>query len=85
MERICKLIMNDALVTSGSTSDYYNKAAAALHMIRKLESDTRFRQLLLAVNKQFYHQTVSTGLKADRNFYVYTRQVKAPEGTAREH
>ncbi len=55
-----KRIKNDAPVLSGSTSDYYYKGGAMLHMIRQIVGDTVFRKILRELNKRFYHQTVST-------------------------
>ena len=42
-------------------SDMYNKGANILHTIRQFcESDEQWRMILRGLNKEFYHQTVST-------------------------
>jgi aminopeptidase N len=41
--------------------DMYNKGANILHTIRQFcESDEQWRMILRGLNKEFYHQTVST-------------------------
>lgn len=43
----------------GGSVDQYEKASAIIHMIRQvINNDEEFRQLLRALNKTFYHQTV---------------------------
>jgi aminopeptidase N len=57
---IWKRIRNDEPILGSGSSDSYNKASAMLHMIKRLLGDAEFRQLLRALNKTFYHQTVTT-------------------------
>jgi len=43
------------------SGDMYPKAANMLHTIRQLiDNDEKFRQILIGLNKTFYHQTVTT-------------------------
>jgi len=55
-----KRIKNDVPILGNNTSDKYYKGSAMLHMIRQTIGDSQFRGLLTGLNKEFYHQTVST-------------------------
>jgi aminopeptidase N len=57
---IARRIRNDAPIVTGNTQDKYDKGSAMLHMIRQILGDETFRSLLHALNKKFYHETVST-------------------------
>ncbi|MEO5683106.1 MAG: M1 family metallopeptidase [Chitinophagaceae bacterium] len=57
---IRKKILNDKPIVGSTSSDQYNKGSTLLHMIRQLLDDAAFRKLLRAMNKNFYHQNVST-------------------------
>ena len=74
---------------SGST-DMYDKGANLVHTIRQIiNDDQNFRNLLRGLNRDFYHQTVTTaqienyiikktGKKLDKVFDQYLRTVKIP-------
>jgi len=48
-------------VNKEGSEDMYWKAANMIHMIRQvINNDTLFRQILIGLNKTFYHQTVTT-------------------------
>lgn len=48
-------------VNKSGSGDMYPKAANMLHTIRhSLDNDERFREILRGLNKNFYHQTVTT-------------------------
>ena len=54
-------IIGDYGVNAEGYGDMYNKGAAVMHMIRMLmNDDEKFRQILRGLNKDFYHQTVTT-------------------------
>lgn len=71
--------------------DKYDKGAAVVHMIRiMMNDDEQFRQLLRGLNKDFYHQVVTSrqveqyimdrsGLQLDKFFDQYLRQKDIPE------
>ncbi|MEO6489603.1 MAG: M1 family metallopeptidase [Ferruginibacter sp.] len=43
------------------TGDNYPKGATVLHMLRQIiNNDEKWRQILIGLNKEFYHQTVTT-------------------------
>ena len=43
------------------SSDMYTKGANMIHTIRQLvDDDEKWRQILRGLNKEFYHQTVTT-------------------------
>lgn len=77
-------------VNYDGTEDAYYKASNMIHMIRQiLRDDTLFRQILIGLNRTFYHQTVTTGqveqyisLKAkidfSKVFDQYLRSAKVP-------
>lgn len=48
-------------VNSEGSGDMYPKASAMIHMIRQIiKNDNKFRKLLIALNKDFYHQIVTS-------------------------
>lgn len=48
-------------VNKGGSGDMYYKGANMLHTLRQLvEDDDKWRQMLRGLNKEFYHQTVTT-------------------------
>jgi aminopeptidase N len=48
-------------VHNDGSGDKYDKGSAVVHMVRMImNNDTRFRQLLRALNKDFYHKTVTS-------------------------
>lgn len=50
-------------VNKEGSGDMYYKGANLIHMIRQLcKNDAQFRDLLLGLNKDFYHKTVTTQL-----------------------
>ncbi len=78
-------------VNNSGSSDMYYKGGNMLHMIRQLvNDDEKWRQVLRGLNKDFYHQTVSskqietyiiekTGLDLAGFFDQYLRTVKIPK------
>ncbi len=91
-----KLIRNDRPVVgiynvnySGS-GDMYYKGGSLLHMIRQIvNNDERWHQMLLGLNKTFYHKTVtgaqvenfvsqSLNLKLNKVFDQYLRDIRIP-------
>ncbi len=72
------------------TGDMYYKGANMLHTIRQvINDDEKFRQILRGLNKDFYHQTVSTkqiedyfssksGIDLASIFNQYLRTIKIP-------
>ena len=67
VEGIRKNILNDDPiigpyeVNKEGSSDMYYKGANMIHLIRQITNDDKkFRDLLLALNKTFYHKTVTT-------------------------
>lgn len=78
-------------VNNSGSSDMYYKGGNMLHMIRQLvNDDEKWRQVLRGLNKDFYHQTVSskqietyiiekTGLDLASFFEQYLRTVKIPK------
>jgi aminopeptidase N len=78
---IFKRILNDTTVIGSNSSDAYNKSSAMLHYMRQIVGDSIFRSLLRGLNKNFYHQTVSTkqiidyiNSHAGRDFTMLFRQ-----------
>lgn len=77
-------------VNQEGSGDMYAKGANLLHMIRQLvDDDDTWRDLLRGINKDFYHQTVSskqvedyiidrTGLDLQPVFDQYLRNVEIP-------
>ena len=78
-------------VNKEGSGDMYYKGANMIHLIRQLtKDDEKFRQMLLGLNKKFYHKTVTTTevenyisafLKLDLKsiFDQYLRTTKVPE------
>ncbi|NJB72080.1 aminopeptidase N [Saonia flava] len=77
-------------VNKEGSGDMYNKGANILHTIRQLiEDDEKWRQILRGLNKEFYHQTVTTaqienyiskktGKDLSAFFNQYLRSTKIP-------
>ncbi|AUP80763.1 M1 family metallopeptidase [Flavivirga eckloniae] len=77
-------------VNSEGSSDIYFKGANMLHTLRQLiEDDEKWRQILRGLNKDFYHQTVTTqqiesylsektGIDLTEFFNQYLRTTKIP-------
>ena len=77
-------------VSKSGSSDMYDKGANMVHTIRQIvNDDALFLQLLRGLNKDFYHQTVTTtqienyiiektGKKLDKVFDQYLRTIKIP-------
>jgi aminopeptidase N len=77
-------------VNSEGSGDMYYKGANLLHTIRQLvNNDEKWRQILRGLNKEFYHQTVTTqqvekflstasGFELQSVFDQYLRDVKIP-------
>lgn len=84
-------VIGDYGVNDEGSPDKYDKGAAVVHMIRvMMNDDEQFRQLLRGLNKDFYHQTVTshqveqyimdkTGLKLQKFFDQYLRTKNIPE------
>ncbi len=54
-------VIGDYDVNNEGSGDMYPKAANMLHLIRQvINNDEKFRQILIGLNKDFYHQTVTT-------------------------
>ena len=97
MQGVWKNIQNDEPiigpygVNQEGSGDMYAKGASLVHTIRQLvRDDERFRQMLRGLNKDFYHQTVSsrqveayisrfTGKDLSKIFDQYLRTSKIPE------
>ena len=91
-----KRIMNDRPiigyygVNNEGSGDMYAKGAVMLHSIRKsINNDNLFRSILIGLNKDFYHQTVTTdeienyiskksGINFSKVFDQYLRTVQIP-------
>ena len=77
-------------VNQSGSPDMYYKGANLLHTIRAiLDDDERWREVLRGLNRDFYHQTVTTqeierylikhtGLKLEKVFDQYLRDVRIP-------
>lgn len=77
-------------VNQEGSGDMYPKGGNMLHMIRQLvKSDKKFRKILTGLNKEFYHQTVTTqqvenyisdkaGKDLSRIFDQYLRTTQVP-------
>ncbi len=77
-------------VNKEGSGDMYYKGSNMIHLIRQLtDNDEKFRKLLLSINKEFYHKTVTTleienyisrFLKLDLAgiFNQYLRTIKVP-------
>jgi len=93
-----KRIKNDEPIIGTNTSDKYYKGSAMLHTIRQIVGDTVFRGWLQLLNKELYHQTVSTdqvltllNQYSGKNFskvfrqYLTTTQIPTLEYSLQEH
>ena len=77
-------------VNKEGSGDMYFKGSNLIHMIRQLiNDDVQFRNLLRAINKKFYHQTITskqierfiieeTGIPLEKVFDQYLRSTKIP-------
>jgi aminopeptidase N len=77
-------------VNRSGSGDMYSKGANMLHTIRQIiDDDEKFRSILRGLNKEFYHQTVTTeqiesyiskhaGLDLSRVFDQYLRNTMIP-------
>ncbi|MCT2564138.1 M1 family metallopeptidase [Chryseobacterium herbae] len=77
-------------VRNEGSGDMYPKGASMIHTIRQvINNDEKFRQILRGMNKDFYHQTVTTkqiedymssksGMDLSSIFDQYLRTVKIP-------
>jgi aminopeptidase N len=77
-------------VNEQSDGDMYNKGANLIHTIRhSIDNDSLFRQILINLNKQFYHKTVnsvdienfiskSAGFNFTKIFDQYLRNTQIP-------
>ena len=78
-------------VNQRGSGDMYIKGAAMIHTLRQImDDDEKFRGLLRAINKEYFHQTISsaqlenyimetTGLELSGFFDQYLRSIKIPE------
>ncbi|MDH3323368.1 MAG: M1 family metallopeptidase [Flavobacteriaceae bacterium] len=83
-------IIGQYKVNDRGSNDMYIKGAAMIHTLRQIiNDDEKFRKILRGLNKDFYHQTVSSkqvedyisehsGLTLDTFFDQYLRTVKIP-------
>ncbi|WP_326983833.1 M1 family metallopeptidase [Chryseobacterium sp. MYb264] len=77
-------------VRNEGSGDMYPKGASMLHTIRQvINNDEKFRQILRGINKDFYHQTVTTeqienyiskksGIDFSTVFNQYLRTIQVP-------
>jgi len=77
-------------VNQEGSSDMYAKGAVMLHSIRSsINNDSLFRRILIGLNKDFYHQTVTTeqienyistksGINLSKVFNQYLRTTQIP-------
>ncbi len=84
-------VIGDYGVRDEGSPDKYDKGAAVVHMIRvMMDDDDQFRKLLRGLNKDFYHQTITTaqveqyimdrsGLRLEKFFDQYLRKKDIPE------
>jgi len=96
MQGIHKTVSNDIPiigkygVRNEGSGDMYPKGASMLHTIRQvINNDEKFREILRGINRDFYHQTVTTqqienyiskksGIDFSSVFNQYLRSVKVP-------
>ncbi len=95
LQGLRKNVQNDAPVigyygvNKEGSGDMYYKGSNMLHSIRQLTTDKKFREMLLGLNKTFYHKTVTTTqvenyiantlkLRLEGVFNQYLRTVKIP-------
>lgn len=84
-------VIGDYGVNADGYGDMYNKGAGMMHMIRvMMNNDEKFRQMLRGLNRDFYHQTVTTqqveayintfsGMNFTPLFDQYLRKAQIPE------
>ena len=85
-----KPLIGDYGVNSEGSSDMYNKGNNLLHTLRQIANDDeKWRAALRGLNKEFYHQTITTkqiedymakslGLQLDSFFDQYLRDYRIP-------
>jgi aminopeptidase N len=85
-----KTIIGPYGVNEEGSSDMYPKGAVMLHSIRQsINNDSLFRNILIGLNKDFYHQTVTTnqieqyistksGINFSKVFDQYLRTIQIP-------
>ncbi len=85
-----KPIIGEYGVNKSGSSDMYDKGANMIHTIRQvINNDALFLQIIRSLNKEFYHQTVTTaqvenylikksGKKLGKIFDQYLRTTKIP-------
>ncbi len=85
-----KAVIGDYGVNAGGSLDMYSKGNNLLHTLRQVTNDDeKWRATLRGLNKEFYHQTVTTkqveeymakslGLKLDAFFDQYLRDYRVP-------
>ncbi|MEA5258836.1 M1 family metallopeptidase [Arcicella aquatica] len=83
-------IIGDYEVNQGGSGDMYYKGGNMLHTIRQvIDNDEKWRQILVGLNKDFYHQTVDTkqietyiskksGINLSKVFDQYLRNTEIP-------
>ncbi|WP_435415472.1 M1 family metallopeptidase [Polaribacter aestuariivivens] len=83
-------IIGDYDVNSGGSGDMYPKGGNLLHTLRQIvNDDKKWRMILRKMNKDFYHQTVTTqqiedflskeiGIDLDAFFNQYLRDIRIP-------
>lgn len=83
-------IIGDYEVNQGGSGDMYYKGGNMLHTIRQvIDNDEKWRQILIGLNKDFYHQTVDTkqietyiskksGINLSKVFDQYLRNTEIP-------
>ncbi len=84
-------IIADYGVNKSGSGDMYYKGGNMIHTIRQvINDDNKFRQILIGLNKDFYHQTVTTkqiedyiskaaGVNFSSVFDLYLRGTKIPK------
>jgi aminopeptidase N len=85
-----KPIIGSYGVNNEGSGDMYNKGGNMIHTIRQvINNDKKFRKILIGLNKNFYHQTVTThefenylnthsGINFSAIFNQYLRTTKIP-------
>lgn len=85
-----KPIIGNYNINNKGSGDMYAKGAAMIHTLRQLiNDDEKFRSILRGINKEFYHQTVTTqqienylsqqsNLDLNAFFNQYLRTIKIP-------
>ncbi len=86
-------IIGNYEVNEEGSGDMYYKGGNMIHMIRQIiNDDEKFRQILRGLNKDFYHQTVTTaqienyvsthaGIDFSKVFDQYLRKIQIPQLT----